>query len=203
MRLDKCSLHRSRSLGRVLIVDDDGSELPSLKQLLLSLGASEVDVLTNCGQARAALGLGYHLVMTEVRFRDGTTCKPVLSAVGQLQVPPWVLAMSNRAERRLVADVIGAGARGYVEKPVERAALAGQLQGLFDHVDLCRRLAQRLVGHVGLKEAQWYLRGLMNREALVRTGGNLRAAAQLLQVDRRYVGRLAEEFQSERFAPRG
>jgi hypothetical protein len=59
---------------------------------------------------------------------------------------------------------------------------------------LCKRFARELVGRLGLKEAIYHLRGSMNFEALERSRGSRRAAANLLGVDRRYVQRLADEY---------
>lgn len=59
---------------------------------------------------------------------------------------------------------------------------------------LCKRYARELVGRLGLKEAIYHLRGTMNDEALERSRGSRRAAANLLGVDRRYVQRLADEY---------
>jgi DNA replication protein DnaC len=59
---------------------------------------------------------------------------------------------------------------------------------------LCKRFARELVGRLGLKEAIYHLRGTMNYEALERSRGSRRAAANLLGVDRRYVQRLADEY---------
>jgi len=59
---------------------------------------------------------------------------------------------------------------------------------------LCKRVARELVGRLGLKEAIYHLRGTMNFEALERSRGSRRAAANLLGVDRRYVQRLADEY---------
>jgi hypothetical protein len=59
--------------------------------------------------------------------------------------------------------------------------------------DEFRRIAQLLVGRMGLKQALWRLRAVMSSEALSRTRGSRRAAAHLLGVDRRYVQRLVLE----------
>ena len=59
---------------------------------------------------------------------------------------------------------------------------------------LCKRVARELVGRLGLKDAIYHLRGTMNFEALERSRGSRRAAANLLGVDRRYVQRLADDY---------
>lgn len=63
---------------------------------------------------------------------------------------------------------------------------------------LCKRFARELVGRLGLKEAIYHLRGTMNFEALERSRGSRRAAANLLGVDRRYVQRVADEYSEGR-----
>jgi len=52
-------------------------------------------------------------------------------------------------------------------------------------------LGRKLVATLGLKEATAFLRKAMIDEALARCSGSRRAAAMLLEVDRRYVQRLA------------
>jgi DNA replication protein DnaC len=65
-----------------------------------------------------------------------------------------------------------------------------------DGESLCKNVARALVGRLGLKDALYHLRGAMSAEALVRTAGSRRAAAQMLGVDRRYVQRLVDEYAS-------
>lgn len=79
-------------------------------------------------------------------------------------------------------------------RPVLRLATLGETPALEDGEALCKRFAAQLVGRLGLKEAIYHLRGAMNFEALERSRGSRRAAANLLGVDRRYVQRLAEEY---------
>jgi DNA-binding NtrC family response regulator len=56
-----------------------------------------------------------------------------------------------------------------------------------------QELSQLLVGQMSLQEAQRALRKAMSQEALERCSGNRRDAAALLDIDRRYVQRLANE----------
>ena len=54
-------------------------------------------------------------------------------------------------------------------------------------------LSRLLVGQMSLQDAQRALRKAMSQEALERCAGSRRAAAALLDIDRRYVQRLANE----------
>jgi DNA-binding NtrC family response regulator len=56
-----------------------------------------------------------------------------------------------------------------------------------------QELSQLLVGQMSLQDAQRALRKAMSQEALERCDGSRRAAAALLDIDRRYVQRLANE----------
>jgi DNA replication protein DnaC len=79
------------------------------------------------------------------------------------------------------------------EPMIRLSALQAQLSPE-DGEALCKRVARELVGRLGLKEAIYHLRGTMNFEALERSRGSRRAAANLLGVDRRYVQRLADDY---------
>ncbi len=79
-------------------------------------------------------------------------------------------------------------------RPLLRLATLGATTTPEDGEELCKRFARQIVGRLGLKEAIYHLRGAMSFEALERTRGSRRAAANLLGVDRRYVQRLVEEY---------
>lgn len=125
-------------------------------------------------------------------MRDGCASELVAAARTQLK-PPVVIAVSDRASRAQVAELMWEGADAYLDKPLQVANVMQVLDGIGDGVEQCQRLARKLVGRIGLKQAQVALRGMMNAEALARTGGSRRAAASLLGVDRRYVQRMIDE----------
>lgn len=81
-----------------------------------------------------------------------------------------------------------------LEPPVTAARPA---QTEIDVEQQLAHVARALVGRFGLKEAVQSLRRTMSSEALVRSSGSRRAAANLLGVDRRYVQRLAENCASD------
>jgi DNA-binding response OmpR family regulator len=62
-----------------------------------------------------------------------------------------------------------------------------------DVTESLRVAARRIVGSLGLTEAQRLVRKTMAKEALTRFDGNRHAVARTLQVDRRYVLKLIEE----------
>ena len=114
-------------------------------------------------------------------------CLAMIHAALAASRPPIVLLAGNRTDAGRVARLLQAGADDYLEKPVSAATLLDRYRALSDPHDQCRRLAQRLVGRTGLKRAQILLRHAMHGEALVRAKGSRRAAAKLLDVDRRYI----------------
>lgn len=122
-------------------------------------------------------------------MRDAPTSE-LVSAARMSCEPPIVIVISDRASRAQVAQLMWEGSDAYLDKPLTAPDVMAVLSAMGDGVAQCRRLARNLVGRIGLKQAQAALRGMMNVEALARTGGSRRAAASLLGVDRRYVQRL-------------
>lgn len=197
--------HRARlsgDFGSLLIVEPR-ERVPLPVEPLSALGFRRIAVAHDWAAARARVADGFDTLLLEACFADGSDCRELLPDIWRLSDPPIAIAMSDRAPRALIAELMLSGVEGYLERPFEPAQLSELVVTLRDDVQRCRRAALPLVGRVGLKEAQWYLRGLMNREALARARGNQRVAASILQVDRRYVARLASEFRGPAFAPVG
>ncbi|MDD9943745.1 MAG: hypothetical protein OXU20_22070 [Myxococcales bacterium] len=181
-------------------MSDERQSCSAMKRRLRGLPFAAVECAHDWSSAAQALHRSHDIVLVEATFSDGSDCLDLVRAVAQGAARPIVLVMSDRAPRSLIAGLLLSYADGYLERPIQLSQLNQCLLELGDDVQLCRRAAELLVGRVGLKEAQWYLRGLMSRAAMARAGGNCCRAAAMLQVDRRYVARLTREFRSDAFA---
>ena len=185
----------------MLVVDEDPSTALRLQQAMGPEGFASVASACTWAQAHSELERLPSVALVEACFSDGSDCRDFVRAALRLSKPPVLIGMSGRAERALIAELSLSGIDAYLERPVEPGQLLGCVAELRDDLMLYRRIAQKLVGRVGLKEVQWYMRGLMSRDALDRTGGCRTAAAAILGIDRRYVARLAQEFRASTFAP--
>jgi DNA replication protein DnaC len=102
-------------------------------------------------------------------------------------------SMRTREPAGVALPLEPAPVRGAASAPLQLAGFSAP-QHAEDGEEMCKRVARELVGRLGLKEAVYHLRGTMNSEALERSKGSRRAAANLLGVDRRYVQRLVDEY---------
>lgn len=180
-----------RSLS-IAVVDDDVEAVAALVSGLRNRG-NAVTHHVRIADAVRALSAPPDVLITEACLVEASALELVRCARG-LARPPIVVAMSARADRACVARLVQEGADAYVEKPVDAAGIERILADSIDSELLCRRMARLLVGRLGLKAAISTLRGTMNTEALRRTGSSRRAAARVLEVDRRYVQRMVEEY---------
>jgi DNA-binding response OmpR family regulator len=183
---------RSRLPPSVLVVDDDVRTAGELQRALAAPSLGGVHCVASVRAGMEGLAIRPTLIVTEARLPDGDSVELVRSA-RKLVVPPIVIVVSESAEGRLVALLLQQGADAFLDKPLCVDDLRSMYESLNDPEEQCRRMARLLVGRIGLKEAQLCLRGAMHGEALARTGGSRRAAANVLRVDRRYVQRMAAE----------
>jgi DNA-binding NtrC family response regulator len=176
----------------IVCVDDDPCCAATLDAWAVRFGVRSVRHAASVRAGLPLLAEAPTLLVVEACLPDGD-CSPLVRAVRARTVPSIVVVTSGRAGRRLIASLLGDGADAYIEKPVTEEELCSTLASLTNGEELCRRVARRLVGRIGLKEAQECLRGTMHLEALTRTGGSRRAAAHVLRVHRRYVQRMVDE----------
>ena len=99
---------------RVLIVDDDEPALRRLPPQLRDAGLTAIDTTSSWSEARALLPKGYALLLVEAKFADGSDCRALIEAAHRLRYPPDVIVMSARASRELIAELMFAGASGYL-----------------------------------------------------------------------------------------
>jgi DNA replication protein DnaC len=123
--------------------------------------------------------------------------------LGRLLERGWHVELAGPSQRSVYGEVGPCGSQPTQDAapcaPAEaHDASAAQAVGDAQAMDVMfTQLARAAVGHFGLKEALHNLRRTMSTEALQRCSGSRRGAAHLLQVDRRYVQRMAEDWASE------
>ncbi len=183
---------RGREPLKVLVLDDDREAIAPLVAELEAVG-HRVHHAASVAEAIEQLADLPELLVTEACLRRGAA-QEVLRRARRLKVPPVMIAISDHADRELVARLVQEGVDAYAEKPASGQTIERIFDQCADPERLCRRMARLLVGRLGLKEAIGTLRGTMNTEALRRTGLSRRAAAKMLDVDRRYVQRMVEEY---------
>jgi DNA-binding response OmpR family regulator len=176
----------------VLLVDGEES-MARLRAEVERGRPAALDTASGLVEAIQMIAAAPGLVVVEACLPDGD-CLQLLQAARSLVQPPVIVVVSADAPRALVAQSMADGADAYLDKPLRLAELLATVQRVGDALEQCSRMARQLVGRIGLKQATVALRGSMNEEALTRTRGSRRAAANLLGVDRRYVQRMIEEF---------
>ncbi len=180
-------------VDRVLVVDRDPA---TAEKLQLDPDAEFIDVVdaaADCRSARPLLNNSPELVVIDVASSELGAAVQLVEAARALPQAPVIVLMGNRADAVIVAQLILRGADAYLDKPLLPARLGRTVEAVSNGVEQCERMARQLVGRIGLKDAIQHLRGTMNTEALARTGGSRRAAADLLGVHRSYVQRLLAE----------
>lgn len=154
-----------------------------------SLGYGTVAVVAAVGLLRAAAE-GVALVVVGIE-RETPGWQQLLQAVVSLPSAPRVVIASRTATREQMASALSLGIDGYVDKPVAADALRDALQP--DALRYGQRAARAMVGQLGLKDAMAVVRDTMVEHALCCTGESRRAAAKVLQVNRRVVQRCLEQ----------
>jgi DNA-binding NtrC family response regulator len=175
------------SFRRALVVDPDAAALHSLCAELSDGYHVIVEGARDARRAMRVLSLGFDLMFIDVGLRDASALQVVEAAFTQ-RVSPAVLAMGQAPDAESVFALAKAGVRAYLSKPVQMA----QIQACLAPLDLnfaARRMLRPFVGHLGMKDIQTYVREALVREALDRSGGSRRSAAQLLGVTRPAIQR--------------
>ncbi|MBC7977053.1 MAG: hypothetical protein H7138_18915 [Myxococcales bacterium] len=85
------------------------------------------------------------------------------------------------------------GIHAYLPKPIGPGQIRECLAGLASGLKPIRNLLRGYVGRFGLKDIQAYVRQVLVREALDRTGGSRRSAARVLGITRPAVQKFLRE----------
>jgi CheY-like chemotaxis protein len=177
--------------GPALIVDPDRYAVQHVQTGLARLGYGPIHWARSPDEGiQHAHQLA--LVVCEAQFTNGT-CLEFVRRLRAFSCPPFIVIASANAQPGLIARALKGGADGCIDKPVDLEQLHDVLLEARGRVELWEAVVMRMVGRVGLQDAQRSLRTTMLREALRRTGSSRRAAAQLLGIDRRCVQRMISE----------
>lgn len=96
-----------------------------------------------------------------------------------------------------VFELAKAGVHAYLPRPLTAEQIDRCLGGESSGLAPIRSLLRPLVGRFGLKDIQKYVREVLVREALLRTGGSRRSAARVLGVTRPAVQKFLRETEIE------
>jgi DNA-binding NtrC family response regulator len=173
--------------SRALVVDPDAAALHSLCAELSDGSHVTVEGVRDARRAMRALRRGFDLMLIDVGLRDAPALQVVEAAFTQ-RISPAVVAMGQAPDAQSVFALAKAGVHAYVSKPVHIAQIQACLAPL-DPNFAARRMLRPFVGHLGMKDIQTYVREALVREALERSGGSRRSAAQLLGVTRPAIQR--------------
>ena len=171
---------------RLAVVDDDADLCAAVAA---ALGGPTTDVRC-CGSVREALELlaawRPEVLLLDLSLPDGSAFD-VLANLRRRVPTPLVVAISGTATPPDAFRLSQAGVRAYLQKPFTTADLRAALErALCEPPDLQPAL-RGAVGHHGLHEVEAGVRRDMVREALARSRGSRRAAAQLLRVSRQLL----------------
>ncbi len=182
----------SLTFSVALVVDDEPIMIRSLTRALRALDVTGVRIAHSVEEAHAQLTDEVDLVLCDLCLNDRRG-HDVFAAASTLAKPPTMIAISGRAARAEVFDLMCWGVSGYLEKPFNLEDLRACLTQAARAATPLARVARAQVGRFGAREAQQVVKLTMFQEALDRTRGNRHAAARLLRVDRRIVQLMASE----------
>lgn len=171
------------------------SPMPSLTAIArpaLNAVAKNVFQVRSCDEAEQTLIGGSTLLLAELR-------QPALEGFWQRLCADGnsgsVLVTVGAVDAALITRLVLAGPVLHVPEAMQPGVLEAHLSRIFGkHVTLAS-LAQSIVGQGSLTIATRILREGMFLEAMRRTLGNRMAAAELLQIDRRAVQRMAKQLE--------
>jgi DNA-binding NtrC family response regulator len=174
-------------IRRVLVVDPDVASLHTICSQLRVWSHVTVQGVGTGTHAMRALEDGFDLLLIDVGLRDTPALKVVDAAFAQ-RISPALVAMGHAPDAESVFELAKAGVLAYVRKPISVAEIEARLVP-FDLSLATRRMLRPFVGHIGMKDIQTRVREALVREALERSGGSRRSAAQLLGVTRPAIQR--------------
>jgi len=132
-------------------------------------------------QAMQSLSPGLDLVLINAALPDAPL--GLVEAAFTLRTPPAIFVTGDAPEPHRVFELAKAGAHAYLAPPISAATLQARLCGLSASPNL-GQLVRPLLGHLGMKEILAHVRRALLIEALARSKGSRRSAAQLLGVTR-------------------
>jgi DNA-binding NtrC family response regulator len=180
-----------------LVVEPNDSARTDLYAALESL-TIQASGASTAQQAMQCLPLGFDLMLLNADVPEGAL--ELVEAAFTLRHPPTIVVMGTRPDPWCVFELAKAGAHAYLMSPVSAASLHACLRGFSVSTHLMK-LLRPLVGHLGMKEIQARVRRALLLEALARTNGSRRSAAQLLGVTRPAIQKWLRTFAADELSP--
>lgn len=172
------------------IIDESAKAAAQLRERVGQLLACEVRTLTSFAHAIRRLSSETPgLILTEAKV-NGESCADFVRSALRALPPPLVVITGSKANRARLSQLVMDWADAAASRPVLRAFADEDASAFGTGLDLIDHVARKLVGCIGMSEAQLQVRKAMCEEAITRTNGSRRAAARLLRIDRRYVQHL-------------
>jgi DNA-binding response OmpR family regulator len=165
----------------ILLVEPDVEARDRLR-LLLGTSFPRVCGVSTAADALGRLGLGFDILLLNIELPEAAA-RDVLQAAFALRVAPIIVLMGHAPAPSLVFELARAGARAYLEHPLDVQRLLACTEPGDLRAEL-QRLVRPLLGRIGLKQIQSHVRQALMAEAFLRAGGSRRSAAQLLCVTR-------------------
>jgi DNA-binding NtrC family response regulator len=180
-----------------LVVEPNDSARTELYAALESL-TIQASGASTAQQAMQCLPLGFDLMLLNADVPEGAL--ELVEAAFTLRHPPTIVVMGIRPDPWCVFELAKAGAQAYLMSPVSAASVHACLRGFSVSTHLMK-LLRPLVGHLGMKEIQARVRRALLLEALARTNGSRRSAAQLLGVTRPAIQKWLRTFAADELSP--
>lgn len=180
-----------------LVVEPNDSARTDLYAALESL-TIQASGASTAQQAMQCLPLGFDLMLLNADVPEGAL--ELVEAAFTLRHPPTIVVTGTRPDPWCVFELAKAGAHAYLMSPVSAASVHACLRGFSVSTHLMK-LLRPLVGHLGMKEIQARVRRALLLEALARTNGSRRSAAQLLGVTRPAIQKWLRTFAADELSP--
>lgn len=184
-----------------LVVEPNDAARADVSAALESLtiratGASTAQQAMQC--LVQALPLGFDLLLLNADVPDSAL--ELVDAAFSSRKPPTIVVTGTNPDPRCVFELAKAGAHAYLPPPLDAAAIHAGLRG-FSVSSHLMKLVRPLVGHIGMKEIQAGMRRALLVEALARSHGSRRSAAQLLGVTRPAVQKWLRSLAADELSP--
>jgi DNA-binding NtrC family response regulator len=180
-----------------LVVEPNDSVRTELYAALESLTIQSSGAST-AQQAMQCLPLGFDLMLVNAELPEGAL--ELVEAAFALRQPPMIVVTGTKPDPCCVFELAKAGAHAYLMPPVSAPAVQACLRG-FNVSSHLVKLLRPLVGHIGMKEIQARVRRALLLEALARSNGSRRSAAQLLGVTRPAIQKWLRTLSTDELSP--
>jgi DNA-binding NtrC family response regulator len=188
----------AREPSGALVVEANDAVRAQLYEVLESMSIQASSV-TTAAEALQLLPLRFAVLFVSADQADGAV--QLVDASFALRQPPTIFVTGTEPDPRCVFALARAGAHAYLASPITADEVTAGMRA-FDLSAHLLRLVRPLVGNLGIKEIQGYVRRALLLEALARSKGSRRSAAQLLGVTRpaiqKWLRSLAAEEQARR-----